>query len=238
MERRKWEELEIASCIVFWKEPARETIKSAVQKKLLAAFGLILGQQKARTKNYSSGWTREDEEWVQFFLDKGADPNLLVFPAIEQQCLEVVELLVKKGADLRKKTNDGTRPLEAARRLLGADRERLARLLEISTKTAKELTEGSSERGPLKRQDMKDLLDKDTTRLNAITLAIRSRQPEILRIFLERGANPEKKNYLGISPLDVATALGERGMVQILQQHSKSGKGSSLNVELRNEQSK
>ncbi len=155
-----------------------------------------------------------DTATARFLLNQGADVNaqdergetaLLV--AAYLGYLEMTQLLVESGADMNLASKDGSTPL-----LVAADQNRIEAVQYLLKQEAKEIALKSGYH---------------------ILMASAKDSPEILKIFLERGADPNVSNAKGATALMEAACANNAESMKLLIEHGadllqKDNKGNDI----------
>ena len=148
-------------------------------------------------------------------LSKNVSPNLRgitpLFIASEKGHLDIVKLLIDKGADVHAKDTFGKTALNLASQRLEIVKLLIEKGAEVNAKTKKGLTALVCAGGTQKHEIIKVLLEnkanvdvQNTSKNTALHLAARVGKEETVKLLLAYGADVSIKNKRGQTALDVA----------------------------------
>jgi ankyrin repeat protein len=161
-----------------------------------------------------------DNARVKELLDKGVDVNMRgndrntpIMEAAYAGHLDTVKLLLDHGADLSARKNDGATPTGLA----GRSKDVLELFKNVSA-----LVDAASKGN---NQMLKELMDKGTPvngldqfGNSALTAACYGGQTDVVKLLLQKGANPNIKKSDGATPLSLATGQKHGEIVALLNE--------------------
>jgi ankyrin repeat protein len=192
---------------MFLSLPFSYCTKKLLPLLLFLMMQLFIGQAKAQQTPLSAAIKNNDLAEVKKKLDTGADPNeadadgdnLLMYAALYASA-DVMERLLEKGADPIAKNKDGETPLMWSI----PHPEKIKRLLQHGA-----IIDAKAETG-------------NTAFLVA---CVGSKQHDLIKLFVEQGADPFIKNHKGETALMRAALFGDTATLSYLL-----GKGIDINA--------